>query len=320
MTVTDIRGPVTPGEGKVIMKVFVTGASGWIGSATVDELVAAGHEVTGLARSDEGAARVEAAGATVLRGNLDDLASLREGAENADGVIHLAFKHDFPDYAGAGRTERAAVEAIAETLEGSDRPFLFASGVAFRAPGNTATELDPSPMVGPEAPRGGGEARAFDYLDRGVGAVALRFAPTVHGPGDHGFSSVIAGIAAERGVSGYVGDGSNRWPAVHRLDAAHLVRLALEKAPAGSRVHAVGEEGIPTREIAEVIGQKLGIPAVSIAPEDAAEHFGWIGAFFGLDMPTSSAITQERLDWKPTHPGLLEDIAAGYYTDALALR
>jgi len=296
------------------MRVFVTGASGWIGSAVVPELLDAGHEVTGLARSDESAAALAAVGVAAHRGSLDDLDSLREGAAASDAVVHLAFKHDFSDYLGAGRTERAAIETLAGALEGSGRPLLFASGAALIAPGRVATELDTIPTSGPDAPRGGAEELALSYAVRGVLPVALRFAPTVHGEGDHGFISTIAGVAREKGVSGYVGDGSNRWPAVHSRDAGAMVRLALENAATGSIAHAVGEEGIATREIAEAIGAQLGLPVVSIAPDDSAEHFGWIGAFFGLDIPASSALTQQRLGWTPTHQGLLADIAAGYYT------
>jgi nucleoside-diphosphate-sugar epimerase len=295
------------------MRVFVTGASGWIGSAVVPELLAAGHQVVGLARSDDAAAALIAAGAEVRRGSLDDLASMRAGAEASEAVIHLAFKHDFSDYAGAGRTERAAIETLGNALEGSDRPFLFASGVGLIAPGRVATERDPSPMSGPDAPRGGSEQLALEYTGRGVHPVSLRFAPTVHGTGDHGFVSTLVDVARERGSSGYVGDGSNRWPAVHRFDAARMVSLALEKAPAGSVTHAVGEEGIPAREIAEVIGRHLDVPVVSVAPDDAAEHFGWIGAFFALDIPASSTLTQQLLGWTPTHPGLTEDLEAGHY-------
>lgn len=298
------------------MRVFVTGASGWIGSAVVPELIAAGHEVIGLARSDASADALAAAGATVQRGSLDDLDSLRTGAAAADGVIHLAFKHDFSNYAESGRTERAAVAALADTLVGTDRPFLFASGVALVSPGQLATENIASSFSGPDAPRGGGENFAFEYTDRGVRTVSLRFAPTVHGEGDHGFMAEIARVAREKGVSAYVGDGSNRWPAVHISDVARMIVLALEKAPAGSVVHGVGEEGISAREIAEVIGRKLDIPVESVAADDAAAHFGWIGAFFALDIPASSARTQELLDWTPTHQGLVADLEAGYYTRA----
>ncbi|GAA1441799.1 SDR family oxidoreductase [Leifsonia poae] len=295
------------------MRVFVTGASGWIGSAVVPELIAAGHGVTGLARSDASAAALTAAGAQVQRGDLGDLDSLRAGAENADGVIHLAFNHDFSDYLGAGRTERAAVETFGDVLAASDRPFLFASGVALLAPGRLATERDVSPMVGPDSPRGGGENLALGFADNGVRSVSLRFAPTVHGEGDHGYVSTLVGVARERGASGYVGDGSNRWPAVHRRDAARMIALALENAPAESNLHAVGEEGIATRDIAEAIGRGLGVPTVSIAPDDAEQHFGWIGRFFSVDVPASSAVTQELLGWTPTYPTLLEDLEAGYY-------
>ena len=295
------------------MRVFVTGASGWIGSAVVPELQSAGHEVIGLARSDDSAAALVAAGAEVQRGSLDDLASLRTGAEQADAVIHLAFKHDFSDYLGAGHTERAAVETFGDVLAGSDRPFLFASGMAMLAPGRAATERDRSPLEGPDSPRGGGENLALGFADRGVRSVSLRFSPTVHGDGDHGFISTLVGVARDRGAAGYVGDGSNRWPAVHRFDAARMVALALEKAPAGSIVHAVGEEGIAAREIAEAIARGLELPAVSVAPADIDEHFGWIGRFFSADIPASSALTRELLGWTPTHPGLLDDLASGSY-------
>jgi nucleoside-diphosphate-sugar epimerase len=295
------------------MRVFVTGASGWIGSAVVPELIEAGHQVVGLARSDDAAAALTAAGVEVRPGSLDDLESLRAGAQDSDGVIHLAFKHDFSDFAGAGRTERAVVETLGNALAGSDRPFLFASGVAGLAPGRVATERDASPMSGPDSPRGGSEVLALGYADHAVRPVSLRFAPTVYGNGDHGFVSTLVRIAREKGASGYVGDGGNRWPAVHRLDAARMVSLALEKAPAGSAVHAVGEEGVPTRDIAEAIGRHLGVPVISIAPEEAAGHFGWIGAFFALDIAASSTLTQELLGWSPTHTGLIDDLEAGHY-------
>jgi len=296
------------------MRVFVTGASGWIGSAVVTELLSADHQVVGLARSEASADAITAAGATPHPGSLDDLESLSAGAKDADAVIHLGFKHDFSDMAGAGRTERAVLETFGQALGGSGRPLLFASGVAGLTPGRLATERDESPHRGPDSMRGGAEELALGFADRGVRSVALRFAPTVHGQGDHGFVATLSGIARAQGLSGYVGDGSNRWPAVHRSDAARLVRLALEGAPAGSVVHAVAEEGVATRDIAEAIGRGLGVPTASVAPEDAAAHFGWIGAFFGLDTPVSSALTRERFGWAPTHPGLLEDLAAGYYT------
>ena len=295
------------------MRVFVTGASGWIGSAVVPELIEAGHEVTGLARSDGSAERIRAAGAQPHPGSLDDLESIRSGAAAADAVIHLGFKHDFDHFAESGRTERAVVQTIGDELAGSGRALLFASGLA-GSPGRMLTENDPSPFSGPDAPRGGGENFAFEYADRGVRPVALRFSPTVHGMGDHGFTAQLARIARERGVAAWIGDGSSRWPAVHRSDAARLVRLALEQAPARGIVHAVGEEGIPSRAIAGSLGAALELPTASIAPEDAESHFGWIGAFFGMDIVASGALTRERYGWTPTGPTLLEDIAAGAYS------
>ncbi len=294
------------------MHVFVTGASGWIGSATVVELLAAGHRVTGLARSSEAAERLRGRGVEPLVGDLDDLESLRRGAADADAVIHLANKHDFADPASSNRAERAAVQTIGDALLGSDRPFLFASGVAF-SPGRRITEQDVSPFSGPDSPRGGSEALAMDFAERGVHSISLRFAPTVHGPGDHGFIAEIVRVARERGTSAYVGDGSNRWPAVHVADAAQLVVRALETAPAGSMVHAVAEEGVPTRQIAESIGQGIGLPVISVAPEDVGAQFGWIGAFFALDLPASSEATRERYGWTPTGATLLEDLQAGSY-------
>jgi nucleoside-diphosphate-sugar epimerase len=295
------------------MRVFVTGASGWIGSATVDELLAAGHEVTGLARSDASAAAIEAKGARVRRGDLDDLASIRAGAEAAEAVIHLANKHDFANMAASAAAERAAIQTIGEALAGTGHPFLFASGVAGLTQGRLATEDDPSPFHGPDSPRGGSENLALELVDRGVHPVSLRFAPTVHGAGDHGFIAVIAAVAREKGVSGYPGDGTTRWAAVHRSDAARLVALGLAKAPAGARLHAVAEEGIPSRDIAEAIGRALALPVTSIAPDDVQSHFGWIGTFFSMDLAATSTITRELLGWAPTGPTLIEDLDAGAY-------
>jgi len=295
------------------MRVFVTGASGWIGSATVDELLSAGHSVLGLARSDASAAALEERGASVLRGDLDDLDAIRKGAADADGVVHLANKHDWANPAASNAAERGAVEAIADTLVGTERPFVLASGVAGLAKGRPSTEEDPSPFHGPDAPRGGSENLALEYVGRGVRAVSARFAPTVHGLHDHGFIAYIVGVAGEKGVSAYVGDGAHRWAAVHRPDAARLVRIGLEQAPAGTRLHAVAEEGVPTKAIAEAIGRGLGLPVTSVAPEDAIEHFGFIGAFFGMDMSASSARTRARFGWEPTGPTLIEDIEAGAY-------
>jgi len=295
------------------MRVFVTGASGWIGSATVDELLSAGHSVVGLARSDASAAALEERGATVLRGDLDDLDALRKGATDADGVVHLANKHDWANPAASNAAERGAVEAIAETLVDTERPFVLASGVAGLAKGRPSTEEDPSPFHGPDAPRGGSENLALEYVGRGVRAVSARFAPTVHGVRDHGFIAYIVGVAREKGVSAYVGDGAHRWAAVHRPDAARLVRIGLEQAPAGTRLHAVAEEGVPTKVIAEAIGRGLGLPVTSVAPEDAVEHFGFIGAFFAMDLSATSERTRARFGWEPTGPTLVEDIEAGAY-------
>ncbi|MFJ3306636.1 SDR family oxidoreductase [Streptomyces sp. NPDC086549] len=295
------------------MRVFVTGASGWIGSAVTDELLADGHEVVGLARTDEAAATLQAKGAAAHRGSLDDLDSLASAAAAADGVIHLAFKHDFSDYAAAGRSERAAVQRMLDTLKGSDRPFLLASGLASGITERPFTENDASPHHGADSMRGGSENLALSYAEHGVRPVALRFAPTVHGMGDHGFTATLTKIAKEHGAAGYIGDGSTRWAAVHRSDAARMVRLALEKAPAGSRMHAVAEDGLPSRDIAAAIGDHLGLSTVSVALEEVQAHFGWIGRFFGMDVTASSTRTRELLGWAPMGPTLFEDIAAGAY-------
>jgi nucleoside-diphosphate-sugar epimerase len=306
-------------KGTPAMRVFVTGASGWIGSATVDELLAAGHEVTGLARSDASAAALEAKGARVRRGDLDDLASIRAGAEDAEAVIHLANKHDWSNPAASAAAERAAVATIGDALVGTNRPFLLASGVAGLTQGGAlCTEADASPFHGPDAPRGGSENLALEFVDRGVGTVSLRFSPTTHGAGDHGFIAAIAAVAREKGVSGYPGDGTNRWAAVHVSDAARLVVLGLAKAPAGTRLHAVAEEGVPTREIAEAIGRAFGLPVASIAPDDVLAHFGWIGNFFAMDLAASSAATRELLGWTPVGPTLIEDIDSGGYSAGAA--
>ena len=295
------------------MRVFITGASGWIGSATVEELVSAGHDVVGLVRSDVAATALEARGATARRGDLDDMAGIGAGAEDADAVIHLANKHDFSDQAKSNAAERAAVEAIGSVLRGTHRPFLLAAGVAGLAGDRLAVETDRTPFHGPDAPRGGSENLALGYLDEGITTVSLRFAPTVHGDGDKGFIAILVAAARAQGVSAYVGDGEQRWPAVHRSDAAALIRLALEDPAAMPVVHAVAEEGVRTRDVAAAIGRGLGLPVASIAPGDAAAHFGFLGGFFATDLATSSAKTRERLGWTPSGPTLVEDLAAGSY-------
>lgn len=296
------------------MHVFVTGATGWIGSVVVDDLLAAGHSVTGLARSDASAAALDAKGAKVRRGDLDDLDSISAGAEQAEAVIHLANKHDWSNPAASDAAERAAVQSIGDTLVGSNRPFLLASGVAGLTRGRPATEADASPFHGPDSARGGSENLALSFGDRGVHTVSLRFAPTVHGVGDHGFIATIAAVAREKGLSGYPADGTNRWAAVHRDDVARMITLGLSKAPTGARLHAVAEEGVPTREIAEAIGRAFGLPVTSIAPDDVAAHFGWLSAFFAMDLTATSIATRELLNWEPTAPTLIQDIDTGAYS------
>jgi nucleoside-diphosphate-sugar epimerase len=293
------------------MRIFVTGATGFIGSAVVRELIAAGHQVVGLARSDEAAAAVRAAGAEVHRGALDDLDSLRSGAAAADGVIHTAYIHDFSQMDRAAQTDLDAIEALGDALESSGLPLVITTGTALIKPGQVATEEDSA--ASSAHPRMRAEQTAKELAARGVRTSIVRPGASVHGQGDHGFVPVLIDIARTKGVSAYIADGTNRWPAVHRLDAARLYRLALENAPAGSVFHAVADEGVPTRDIAEVIGRHLDVPVISIAPEDAAEHFGWIGAFFAADAPVSSAKTRALLGWEPTQPGLIEDLNAGHY-------
>lgn len=306
MSDTDMKG--------MHMRVFITGASGWIGAAAVDELLTAGHTVVGLARSDSSAASLQKKGAEVLRGDLDDHDSLTHGANEADAVLHLANKHDWSNPAESNRAERTAVATLADALVGTDKPFALASGLLLPRTGRPPVETDASVAEGPDSARGGSENLALEYADRGVRSIALRFAPTVHGTNDHGFISQIVAAAKRTGVSGYIGDGANAWAAVHRTDAARLARLALEQAPAGARLHAVAEEGVPTRVIAEAIAEALGVSTVSIDPADAVEHFGFIGGFFAADMTASSAATRETYGWEPVGPTLIEDIANGAYT------
>ncbi len=289
------------------MRVFVTGATGFIGSAVVQELLGAGHQVLGLARSDAGARSVAAAGVEVLRGSLEDLDSLKRGAAAVDGVIHTAFIHDFSDFAANAKADKLAIEAMAATLAGSNKPLIVTSGCL-----GLRTEEDAPDAAFPRKSEQAGLAAA----EQGIRAMVVRLPPSVHGDGDHGFVPALIKLAREKGFAIYVGEGSNLWAAGHRLDAAKLYRLALEKGKAGARFHGVGDEGIPTRQIAEVIGRRLNVPAVSKTPEEAAELLGFIGRVLAMGGPSSSALTQERLGWHPTQPGLLEDLAKGTYFGA----
>jgi nucleoside-diphosphate-sugar epimerase len=312
---------------EVSMRVFLTGASGWIGSAVVPELIAAGHDVVGLARSAASADALTGAGVQARRGSLDDLDVVRDAAAESDGVIHLAFKHDIAftgDFQGAADADRRAIEAFGEALAGSGRPLVIASGTLGVAPGRLATESDghdvgsTAGLLGGPATRMASAERTLSFSTRDVRSSVVRLPPTNHGDGDNGFLATLVQVARDTGVSGYIGDGTNRWPAVHRLDSAHLFRLAVEDAPAGTTLHAVADEGVPVRDIAEVIGRQLDLPVVAVAPEDAGEHFGWLASFLGVDAPASSTLTRGLMAWEPTRPGLIEDLQQGHYFRATA--
>jgi nucleoside-diphosphate-sugar epimerase len=286
------------------MRVFITGASGFVGSAIVKDLIGAGHKVLGLARSDKAAASVAALGADVHRGDMDDLDSLRRGADAADGVIHTAFNHDFSKFKANCESDQRAIEALGAALKGSDRPLLVTSGVALLASGRAATEDDKHDQSFPRA----SEAAAHAVAAFGVHASTVRLPPSTHGHGDYGFVPTLIKIARDKGVSAYIGDGSNRWAATHRFDAARVFRLALERGATGGPFHAIAEEGIPFREIAAVIGRRLNVPVVSKSKDEAAAHFGWFAAFAGMELAASSARTRALLGWEPKQPGLLADI------------
>ncbi|MBR1175840.1 SDR family oxidoreductase [Bradyrhizobium sp. KB893862 SZCCT0404] len=291
------------------MRVFVTGATGFVGSAVVADLIASGHRVTGLARTEAGAAALAAMGAAVHRGSLEDHASLRSGAAASDGVLHLAFNHDFSKFADNCELDRQAILALGDELKGSERPLIVTSGVALLAPGRLATEDDAAARHFPRV----SEATAEDLMQQGVRAGIVRLPPTTHGEGDHGFVPRLIAIAREKGAAAYIRDGNNRWPAAHRFDAARVYRLALEQGATARRYHAIAEEGVPFKAIAEVIGKRLGVPVVSKSADEAEAHFGWFARFAAIDVPTSSAKTRAALGWTPKEKGLIEDLDQPYY-------
>ena len=299
----DGRGRTDLKTGAIFIQVFVTGAAGFVGTAVIKELLANGHKVLGLARSDANAAALKAAGADIHRGSLEDMNSLRVGAAAADGVIHCAFNHEFSKFAANAEQDRQALEEMAKVLEGTDKPLISTSGLLGIAPGATATEAIPAVAASPRK-----SEEVLAATKRGVRAMTVRLPPNTHDGVEGGFAPLIIAAARANGVSAYVGDGRNRWPAVHRLDAARLYRLALEKGVAGARYHAVSDAGIMFRDLAEVIGRRLNLPVVSKTPEEAGGHFGFLGMFAGLDAPASAQWTRDQLGWQPKHPGLIADL------------
>ena len=298
------------------MRVFVTGATGFIGSKVVLELLSAGHQVLGLARSEEKAKVLAATGAEVLMGDLEDLDSLRKGASECDGVAHLAFVHDFSNFPENCRKDREAITAMGEVMKDSGKPLVMTSGtlmVARFGSDTPATEDEASAFTGEQFPRILSEKLTLEYAEKGIRASIVRLSPTVHDVDDHGFIPMIIDMDKQHGAAAYIGDGTNKWPAVHRLDAAKLFRLALEKGEAGSVFHGAGDTGIHTKDIAAAIGKQLNLPVVSKSGDEAAAHFTWMTHFFGMNNPVSNELTKQKLGWKPTHPGLLEDLESGIY-------